>query len=148
MTRTYLLSLALALAGAGTAVADVVQPDCSNFPAGEQDPVARDRSVVMFHNACLTSLPGNCDIRHNPGILIDAEGLKSCKEGLGEIAGHVLEWGIPHACSGNAECAEKHRGLCLGKANRLQLRRRMLRCSQKARTKLDNWSAELISSQR
>ena len=143
-----LLSVVLSIAGAGNVMADVVAPDCSNFPAEEQDAVARDRSVVLFHNACLTALPGRCKIDHNPGILDDAEGLRSCKEGLGEIAGHVLGWGIPHACSGDPECTAKHRELCLGKANRLQLRRRLLRCSLKARTKLDNWSTELLGSER
>ncbi|MBI4347936.1 MAG: hypothetical protein HY553_13850 [Elusimicrobia bacterium] len=148
MVYALTVSVVLLSAGSGVAAAAVVEPDCSNYPEGEQDPVGRDRSVVLFHNACGTKLPSGCRIDSNPGLLDDAGGLRHCMEGLGSVAGHVLEWQIRHDCSGDRACEETHRDLCLGKANRLQLRRRLLRCSEKARTKLDNWSAELLGSKR
>lgn len=146
MTHTLTLSVVLLVSGSLGAVAAVVEPDCSNYPQGEQDPVGRDRSVVLYHNACGTKLDSRCRVDKNPGLLADSRGLKDCMDGLGRVAGHVLEWEIDHACGGDRACADTHRGLCLGKAEKLQLRRRLLRCSQKARTKLDNWSAEIIAA--
>lgn len=150
-TRRMFLALGLLMA-AGPVLA--VDPNCAGHPPEEHDPVGRDRSVVLFHNACGMAVGPGCHIRANPSLLTDPAQLKACMDGgsrhnhgrLGEIAEHVLAWELNHGCEGNARCIATHRDLCLGRGNKLQLRRRLLRCSQKARDKLDLWSAEIFMS--
>jgi hypothetical protein len=146
-------ALALVLFAA-PAFADVVPPDCvPRFPAEENDSCGRDRAVVIFHNACgATFKSGSCHLQANPNLPKNCDQLKACMDNggdeLGRIAAHVLEWELNHGCEGNQNCISIHKDLCLGRGDGLQLRRRLLRCSQFARNKLNNMSADLFKSKK
>lgn len=95
----------------------------------DSDPEARNLLVKQFFQAC-GQFPedGKCDLED------PAQEPSEC--GLGGIAGHIFDKERELICAGHPDCNAVVVDICLERGNKLQLRRKLVRCNPRAREKM------------